>query len=310
MDNKMNNNPTNKSDMDYLRLNPINLMRQLAFRMVEHDVTALAAQMTYFLVLAVFPFLMVLLNLAALTGLSNTSLLGNISDFMPGESGQMVLNVIGETVTASTTALFSVSMLAALWSSSNGINALIKGFNKAYDLRESRPFWKVRGLAILFTLGLIGIIIIVFVMLVMGKVIGEQIFDNFNAASVFSVLWTLLRFIIPLGSMIVMFVLFYRFAPDTSISTRKSLIGAVFTTLIWISISQLFSTYINRFGNYAKVYGSIGGIIIFLIWLYLSSIIILTGNEIIVSIAYLQSDERIAKYENVPSLLPTRRKNS
>lgn len=87
-------------------MNPINLIRQLAFRMVEHDVTALGAQMTYFLVLAVFSFLMVPLNLVTQTGLSNTSLLGNISDFIPGESGQLVLGVIGETVTASTTALF------------------------------------------------------------------------------------------------------------------------------------------------------------------------------------------------------------
>lgn len=298
----------NSNDKEYLTLTPVNLIRQLAYRMKEHDVAALGAQMTYYLILSVFPFLMVLLNLIAYAGLFDAAMLDSISEFMPGESGQMIVSVIGETVTASSAALFSVSMLAALWSSTKGVGALIKGFNKAYDHRESRPFWKVKGIAILFTIGLIAVIFVVLVMLVMGEVIGQELFDTFDAGYLFEVVWNVLRYIIPLGGLFCMFVLFYRFAPDRTTSTRKVIIGALFTTFFWIGISQLFSTYINRFGNYAKVYGSIGGIIIFLIWLYLSSVIILTGNELIVSIAYLHSDERNATYENVPHILPTRSK--
>ncbi len=171
----------NSNDKEYLTLTPVNLIRQLAYRMKEHDVAALGAQMTYYLILSVFPFLMVLLNLIAYAGLFDAAMLDSISEFMPGESGQMIVSVIGETVTASSAALFSVSMLAALWSSTKGVGALIKGFNKAYDHRESRPFWKVKGIAILFTIGLIAVIFVVLVMLVMGEVIGQELFDTFDA---------------------------------------------------------------------------------------------------------------------------------
>ncbi len=291
-------------DNEPLSLNGGNLIRQMAFRFKEHDVAALGAQMTYYIILSVFPFFMLLLSILANTNLSSDEVLANIVQFMPDEGGSMILDVINETVNASSVGLMSVSMVAALWSSSNGIAALMKGVNKAYDLEEKRPFWRLKVIAILFTIGLIGMIIIVLVMLVLGEVIGQKLFGYFDAGQVFVILWNLLRYIIPLGGLIGVFTLFYRFAPTRSIKIRQVVAGAVFTTLGWIGISQLFSTYVNQFGNYTRVYGSIGGIIVFLIWLNLSAVIILVGGELNAAVAYLRSDERTHKYEHAPDLLP------
>lgn len=304
----MDNNQL-QNDHEPLTLNVGNLMRQMAFRIKEHDVAALGAQMTYYIILSVFPFFMLLLSILANTNLSSEEVLANIVQFMPDDGGSMILEVINETVNASSVGLMSVSMVAALWSSSNGIAALMKGVNKAYDLEEKRPFWRLKGIAVLFTIGLIGMIIIVLVMLVLGEVIGQKLFGYFAAGQVFVILWNVLRYLIPLGGLIGVFILFFRFAPTKSIKFRQVVAGAVFTTLGWIGISQLFSTYVNQFGNYARVYGSIGGIIVFLIWLNLSAVIILAGGELNAAVAYLRSDERTVQYEQVPYLFHFLHKN-
>lgn len=295
---------TTDNERSYLELNFFNVIRQLAFRFNEDDVTALAAQMTYYMILSVFPFLILLLSILAQTGLSSSEVLENIAQAMPEESSAVIIGVINETVSASTTGLMSVSMLAALWTASNGVGALMKGINKAYDIHVRRPFLIMKGIAIIFTVGLIGMIILVMVLLVMGEVIGHRIFSYFDAASTFSLLWNILRYMVPLVGLTAAFMLFYHFAPSRKAERIHSFGGALFATIGWLFLSQLFSNYVNQFGNYARVYGSIGGIIVFLIWLYISSIIILTGGELNASIAYLKSDDRIEKYEKVPYILP------
>jgi membrane protein len=177
-------------------------------------------------------------------------------------------------------------MIATIWAASNGINAMIKGLNKAYDEEENRPFWKVRGISLLATLFLAVVILMSVFLLIFGKSIGEYLFKWMNYPDGFELIWGILKYAIPLIALMAVFTLLYWITPNRRLTFKEVLPGAIFTTLGWIISSLLFSFYVNQFGNYTKTYGSLGGVIVLLIWLYLSSIIIIFGGEINATLAF------------------------
>jgi uncharacterized protein YqhQ len=117
-------------------------------------------------------------------------------------------------------------------------------------------------------------------------------------------LWVVLRYAVPIIIMFVMFSLLYVFVPCCSIRFKEALPGSIFSTAGWIIISLLFSFYVSNFANYTRVYGSIGGVIILLIWIYISCIIILLGGEINATFSYFRSNKKLDKYEN-QNILPS-----
>lgn len=264
----------------------IRLIKRLRLRIQDDEVPALGAQLTYYLILSFFPFLIFLLTVLSHTTFSSAELMTRLSTLLPDESFNVVADVIRETIENGTTSLMSFSIIGTLWTASNGVAAIIKGINKAYDQDENRSFFKRRGFAILITIGLTIGIILAFVLLVFGEVLGNYIFSFFGLSSLFKVIWGFVRLLFPIFMLIFVFILFYRFAPNKRLSFREVFPGAIFTTSAWIIISLLFSYYVNNFGSYTKTYGSLGGIIILLIWLYISSIIILVGGEINATLAF------------------------
>jgi membrane protein len=189
--------------------------------------------------------------------------------------------------------LLSLSAITGIWAASKGIMALIRVLNKAYDVEETRPYLELRLLAIVFTLALLVLLTIVLLTLVFGEVLGNKLFDFLGITQNFLLFWQYFRIIISLLFMILIFSLMYRFIPSIrngrKINLKHAIPGAVFTTLGWIVTSSIFSYYVNNFGNYSKTYGSLGGIVILLIWLYLSSIIIILGGEINATIRAINS---------------------
>lgn len=255
-------------------------------RFQEHEVPALGAQLTYYLLLAFFPFLIFLLTLLSYTPITSEQALYDLSRLLPTDAFKVVKEVVRQTLSSSRQTLLSLGALFTIWASSNGINAVIHGINKAYDERETRPFWKVRGMAIIFTIGLALVIILAFVLLVLGKQLGQALFAYAGDSTLFMKSWQLYRFTIPLLVMLVVFIFFYRYAPNKKIGLRETIPGAVFSSLGWIVTSWVFSFYVNQFGNFTRTYGSIGGIIILLLWLYLSSMVILIGGEINATLSF------------------------
>ncbi|GGG20661.1 YihY/virulence factor BrkB family protein [Paenibacillus abyssi] len=261
---------------------------QLYCRFRDDEVPALGAQLTYYLILSFFPFLIFLITIISFVQLSEAELMYAITRMLPDESGSIVTSILDEIRTGRSGALLSFGMLATIWAASNGINAIIKGLNKAYDEEENRPFWKVRGISILATLVLALIILTSLFMLIFGHMIGQQIFKALDYPGGFEILWRAAQYLIPLIIMIGVFMLLYRIAPNRVITFKEVVPGAVFATLGWIATSMLFSFYVSQFGSYTKTYGSIGGVIVLLIWLYLSSIIILLGGEINAALAFVR----------------------
>lgn len=260
----------------------IRLIDDLYCRYEDDEVTALGAQMTYYFILAFFPFLIFLMSLAGYTPLTSEEVLANMADFIPETSALIIVGIVRELLRQRNDALISIGMIATFWAASNGITAMIKGLNKAYDEAETRPWWKIKGIALLFTLAVAAVILLSFSLLVFGHLLGEQMLKLFKVDDPqhYEAVWRIFKYVIPGSVMVVVFMFLYRYVPNRRLTFRGVLPGSMFASFGWIATSLLFSFYVNSINNYSGMYGSIGGIIVLLIWLYLSSILILIGGEI------------------------------
>lgn len=281
---------------------------QLYIRFRDDDITSLSAQLSFFLLLSLFPFLLFLLSLLSLTSITVLEFTEKIILFMPDDLGRFIANVVNEMMSAKSAVLLSVSAVITIWSAAGGIGALSKGLNKAYDKEESRPFLKLKAMSIAFTIGIAVLVIVTLLSLIFGSAIGEFLSRFFAFPQAFLELWVVLRYAVPVIIMFVMFSLLYVFVPCCGVRLKEALPGSVFATAGWIITSLLFSFYVENFANYAKVYGSIGGIIILLIWMYISCIIILLGGEINATFSYFRNGMHIDKYESDAVLPPWLRK--
>lgn len=255
-------------------------LKQLLTRIQENEVTALAAQSTYYLILSFFPFLIFLITLISYTPLLQEEMIYELRPFLPEQVFEMIIDNVRKIMEMNRRTLMSTGMFVTLFLASNGVAAILRGINKAYRDSEKRSFWKVRGMALILTLVLALIILMSLLLLVFGQIIGTYVFDLFGLPDLFRQAWEWARIAASLASLILVFTLFYKVSPQQKVTLMESLPGAVFTTLSWILLSYGFAYYVNNFGNYNVTYGSIGAIIVLLTWLYLSSIVILLGGEI------------------------------
>lgn len=257
---------------------------QLIYRFSKHNVMWSGASLTYFLILSIFPFLIVLLNLLSYTSFLRNGLVFDMLHYLPLDIQLIIESFINDLIRSSSEGLLSIAAFLGLWTASSGVKAIIKAINLAYDYAENRNFLKLRGLSVLFTLALLLMIALVMLSLILGPVLGRMLFERFGYGDSFTTLWNYLRYIIPLVYMILIFALLYKLSPNIGknlrIPIREVLPGAVFATIAWVSLSVLFSYYVSNFGKYAITYGSLGGVIVLLIWIYYSSIVIVLGGEI------------------------------
>jgi membrane protein len=255
-------------------------MKQLFQKIKLDDVQGISAQLTYYLILSLFPFLIFIMTLIGYAHISIEDRITELQQIMPAEAVSIIEEILQDVSEGRSEALLSFGMLATLWAASKGINAIIKGLNRAYDIDESRVFWKIRGIAFLATM-IIGVVVLLSILLlVLGSWLKTQIFLLTDLPYGLQKVWDLLQYIVPLFVLFVVFTLLYWIAPSRRLTLKEVMPGAMFSTIGWIITSILFSIYVNQFSDFTKTYGSLGGVMILLIWLYISSIIILVGGEI------------------------------
>ena len=254
--------------------------RQLARHYRDDDLAAMSAQISYYLILAFFPFLFFLINLLSFTPLPNRLLLANFYAILPQDTAMLVKTMLTETVQAKSGTLLVLSMLTSLWAASRGMSAIIRGLNHSYGVKESRHFIRLNLVALLSTIGLTVMVMLSFIMIVLGRIIGSTVFGYLGAKSLFYSIWSFLRYGITIGLLLITFYLIYRYLPNRKMNGNRILTGAIFTTFGWIGASLLFSFYVNNFGSYATVYGSLGGMFALIFWLYISTLIFLLGGAI------------------------------
>ena len=258
------------------------LVRRVVAEVQRDNCAGYAAALAYYFLFALFPFFLFLTALLGYLPIPNLldRILGFLAQVMPGEALSLVEENVRSLVSQQRGGLLSFGILAALWTSSSAITGISDALNHAYDVKEGRPFWKVRGMAILLTIGLSIFLISSIVLLMFGPQIGGWLADFVGLGAAFEIAWNILRWPIILFLVITAVATIYYFAPDVDQHWKWITPGSVFAVLLWLLVSLAFSYYVNNFGSYDKTYGSIGAIIILLTWMYVSGFVILVGGEI------------------------------
>lgn len=254
-------------------------LQDFILRIKNVDIGSLGAQLAYFFLLSFFPLLIFLVTLLPYLNLQQEDVYNFLDDFMPAEVYSLIESILGDVLTNQSGGLLSIGILGTIWSASKGVDALMKALNKAYDV-DPKPGVMNRVWSLIFTVAFVALILVALVLPIFGQQIGEFIFAFFNIESDLKPIWTTIRFILPFALIFIVMVLMYWIVPNMSprIRVTSVLFGAAFSTIAWFVLTYGFSIYISNFGNYSATYGSIGGVIILMLWLYFTGMILIIGG--------------------------------
>jgi len=266
-------------------LNPKKLAKPVWNEILQDDVFGRAAQLSYYFLLALFPLLIFLTSIVGFVIGTEAGLQQNLfrylSQVMPPAAFQLLDSTMQEVAAASSGSKISFGILAALWAASNGMGAITEALNVAYDVKESRPWWKQRLIAIGLTIALSVLIITALVIVLSGGKIADSLAAIYALGSVFTLTWKILQWPIVLAAMLFAFAMIYYFAPD--VRDQKWIWitpGAVLGVALWLLVSFGFRLYLNYFDSYSNTYGSLGAVIILMLWLYFTGAAVLIGGEV------------------------------
>ena len=258
------------------------LARRTWREVVDDDVPGLAAQLSYYFFLALFPAILFLLALASFFPLSNiTDDVGrSLGPFVSPQVLELIQEQMRRLANNENGGLLTFGVAGALWSSSAALVSIVSALNRAYDIEEGRPWWKVRLVAIGLTLGIAVIVLIALSLVLVGPTVAEKLGQSTGWGAPFEWTWLVLRWPLVFALIAVGIGLIYYFGPDADQDWVWITPGAVAATILWLFVSLLFKIYVANFTDYEGSYGTVGGVIVVLLWFYVSGIAILTGAEL------------------------------
>ena len=261
------------------------LAKRVWHEIQEDEVFGRAAELSYYFLLALFPFLIFLTSTIGIVVGSGTgtrhALFNYLARVMPPSAFQLIDSTLWEVSSSSGGGKISLGILAALWAASNGLSAITTSLNIAYDVKETRPWWKQRLTAIGLTMALSVLIISALLLVVAGGHIADWLASVYGLGSTFPLVWKIIQWPFVLASIILAFALIYYFAPDLRKQAWKWLTpGAAIGVALWLLVSIAFRVYLHFFDSYSKTYGSLGAVIILMLWLYFTGAAVLIGGEI------------------------------
>ena len=259
------------------------LGRRLWRESQKDELLGRAAQLSYYALLALFPALIFLTALMGLFSVQSymPELMSYLRNVLPADALSMVERFLTQIAEGSGANILSLGALGALWASSSGVTAIMDALNVVYDVQEDRrPFWRVRLTAIVLTLALAGFVIVSLTLILYGPTIGAWIADWFGLGELFTWAWNVLQWPIIAGLMLIVVGAIYHICPDMKRPWRLLTPGSVFAVTMWVVVSLGFKAYVDNFGDYNKVYGSIAGVIVLMLWFYWSGMVLLLGGEI------------------------------
>ncbi|MDX8361559.1 YihY/virulence factor BrkB family protein [Cytobacillus sp. IB215316] len=262
------------------RMSVVFFVKELFRRFNDDDIIGLSAELAYFFLLSLFPFLIFLVTLLAYLPVSQEDVMEVFQQFAPGETLEMIEANLKLIVGSQNSTLLSFGIIGTIWTASIGMNAVVRAFNRAYEVNESRSPLVARGVSILLTFAMIFVIVVALLLPVFGQKIGLFISSSFGFSIEFMNAWNAVRWILSSIILLVVFSFLYFIAPNKRLKMKEVTTGAIFATVGWIIVSVAFSYYVESFGNYSSTYGSLGGIIVLMIWFYLTGMTIIVGGEI------------------------------
>ena len=248
---------------------------------IADNCLGLAAQLSYYFFLALFPallFLVAVLSFVPVDDLMDT-ILGTLSRVAPVEVLSIVQDQMLKIAHDQAGGLLTFGMIGTIWSSSSGVTAIIDSLNQAYDIQEGRPWWKVRLTALALTVALAFFIVVSTVLVVAGPALAEKAAEWFHLGAAFTQVWTVVQWPVVFGLVSVAMALIYYYAPDAEQDWLWITPGSILATFLWLVVSLAFKVYVTSFGSYNATYGAIGGVIVLLLWFYVSALAVLIGAE-------------------------------
>lgn len=258
------------------------LARRTATEVWADNCFGLAAQLAYYFFLALFPallFLVAIVSFIPVEGLLD-SITRTLARVAPSEALTLVQDQILKIAHDRNGGLLTLGIIGTIWSTSSGVDAVISTLNQAYDVQEGRPWWKVKAVALGLTLALAIFIVVSFALVLVGPALADKLATWAHVGPL--VPWTLkiIQWPIVFALVALAVAIIYYYAPDAEQDWIYITPGSVFATFLWLLISLGFKFYVAHFGSYNATYGAIGGVIVTMVWFYVSSLAVLVGAEL------------------------------
>ena len=241
-----------------------------------------AATLAYYSLFSLFPAMIFLLSVLPYLPVHNLhqAIMEFISQIWPSQVTEQLEGVIAQVTQNKHTGLLSFGLVLTLWSASSGMYALMQQLDATYEVRERRPFWRARGLAILLMLALSVMVIVSFALIVIGGMVQTYLTDYLGMSTFLVVAFQVFRWLVILTLLLLSFSLAYYFGPDVEQRFKFVTPGAIIGVVVLIASTLIFRYYVEKFGNYAATYGSLGAVISLMLWLYIAGLVVLSGSSI------------------------------
>jgi len=291
---------------------------KLTYEEVEEDhVMAFAGNLAYKAIFAIFPFFTFLLSLLGLFNAQDlvNKMIENLSGMLPQSATKFIEGQLLSITQSQAESAFTfgaiISILLALWGVSGAFRSVMEAMNVMYEVEEDRPFWKKYGISIFISLAVVLLMLTAFVIVVFGRSIGGAVAEAVGLGTVFQTVWSIVQWPIVACVVLFTFAVVYYFAPAAKQRWRWISPGSVLAFIFWLLFSLAFSYYAGNFSSYNETYGSLAGVIIFMLYVYYSALIMLVGAEMNQVIEWhipggKDEGEKVPEAERQPNVRPKR----
>jgi len=286
----------------FFRYLNLGTLRKTFARAMKRRLMGLSAEMAYNAMLALFPAILAVLTAIGLfeDSLQDTfrDLANQLSKVAPDQALDLIRAFRDEISRTKSSSLFSLSFVLAIWTSSGALSAAMNALDQIHEIpsQQTRPFWKAKLISLGLTIGSIVLLVTAsFLVFISGWLVG--IVAQQSGVGILLTLWRLLSWPLALGIVATAFAFIYRFGPSRWTQGTPIMPGAVLAAISWAILSALFRLYVANFGNYNKVYGAVGAVIVLLLWLYMTSLVLLLGDQLNVTVGKAMQRAKAASIE-------------
>ncbi len=264
----------------------------------------MAAALAYYFVLSLFPALIFLSAVVAYLPVPDlfNQALALMARFLPADSMGLVQRVLADVVTPNRETFLSFGILGTIWTASGGFAAAIEALNIAYEVEDDRPFWKTRPLALGLAFIIGALLLIALCVMVVGPRFGQWLAVRVHLSKLFVLLWPYIHWTIAVGFTVLAIEALYFLAPNVKQRFRATLPGAVLAVGCWIALSYLLGVYFRHFGTFNKTYGTLGGAIALMVWLYWTGFAMLVGALLNAELAKISREGKLQEKHQPPAI--------
>ncbi len=261
-------------------LQPILKLYDFCVRMAKDRVGIYTAQASFFIILSIFPFFLLFLNIIGMTSITSQSIINLLNTYAPDTIKPLLIQIIEELYTHVSGTAISIAAIVAIWSASKGVLSVMFGLYEISKIHQNRNYFISRFISMMYTILFVFSIIITMVLLVFGNSIFNFLISLLPFLKEISVLTLILRYLVSFLILSIFFIIIYKIANFKLTTIRKTLPGAMFSSLGWLVFFYVFSIYIDNFSNMSYMYGSLTAFIILMLWIYFCIYILFIGAEI------------------------------